>query len=87
MYFVRSKESWKQLVERVHRYKTPQPSSRLSNDGTSSNSPTAIQQSTEKRGKRLPLFLKSGEDEGGDVAEGGEDHQRSLRRVKRCKGE
>src|ERR1700761_1456802 len=86
-YFVRSKESWKQLIEHVHRYKTPQPSSQPSNDGASCSSPTVIQQSTEKRRKRLPLFLELGEGEGGDEAEGGEDHQQSSRRAKRCKGE
>ena len=85
-YFARSKESWQQLVERVHRYKTPQPFSQPSSGDTSSSSPTVIQRSTERRGKHLPLFLESGGDEGDDVAEGGEDRRRLSKRVRRCKG-
>ena len=86
-YFVRSKESWKQLVDRVHHYKTPQPSSQPNNDGTSSGSPKATQQSMGKRRGHLSLSLGSGGGEGDDEVGGGEDHRRLSKRTKRCKGE
>ena len=71
-YFVRSKESWRQLVERVHhhknpksssqhkspelfsQHKSPESSSQHNNNSISSDLPTVIQQSTEKRGRKSP---------------------------------
>ena len=86
-YFMRSKESWKQLVERVHHYKTPQLFSQPNHNDALSSSPTVTRRSMGKRGKRLPLFLRSGEGEEGDAAEGGEDSRWLSKHTRRCKGE
>ena len=53
-YFVRSRESWRQLAECVHHHKSPKPSSQRNNDNTLSNSLTATPQSTEKKGRKSP---------------------------------
>ena len=85
-YFVRSKESWKQLVERICHHKSPELPSQHNNNNTLSDLPTAIQQSTEKRGRKSPRQHESEEDKGGDRTGGGEAHQRLSKCAKRCKG-
>ena len=103
-YFVRSKESWRQLVERVHhhknpksssqhkspelfsQHKSPESSSQHNNNNISSDSLTAIQQSTEKRGRKSPRRHEFEEDKGGGRTGGGEAHQRLSKRAKKYKG-
>ena len=95
-YFVRSKESWRQLVERVRHHKnpesssqhtSPESSSQHNNNNISSDSLTAIQQSTEKRGRKSPRRHEFEEDKGGGRTGGGEAHQRLSKCAKKYKGE
>ena len=81
-----SKESWRQLTECVCRHKNLEPSSQRNNDNTLSDLLTATQQSTEKKGRKLPQQHKPEEDEGDDRTGGGEAHPRSLKHVRTCKG-
>ena len=85
-YFARSKESWRQLAERVRHHKSPGSSSQPSNSNISSDSPTAIQQSTEKRGRKSPRQHELEEDKGGGRTGGGEAHQWLWKRAKKCRG-
>ena len=85
-YFVRSKESWRQLAERVRHHKSPRSSSRPNNDSILSDSPTVTQRSTEKRGRKSPQRHEPEEDKGAGRTGGGEVHQRLLKCAKRCKG-
>ena len=82
-----SKESWRQLVERVCHHKNPESPSPLNNDNTSSNSLTVIQQSMEKRERKLSQRHEPEEDKGGGETGGGEAHQWLSKHVRRCKGE
>ena len=86
-YFVRSKESWRQLAECVRHHKSPGLSSQHNNNNISSDSPTAIQQSMEKRGRKSPRRHKFEEDKGGNRTGGGEAHQWLWKRAKKCKCE
>ena len=85
-YFVCSKESWRQLVKHVRHHKNPESSSQHSSSSISSDLPTAIQRSTEKRGRKSPQRHKFEEDEGGGRTGGGEVHQQLSKRMKKCKG-
>ena len=85
-YFVRLKESWRQLAERIHHHKNPRSPSQHNSDNILSDLPTAIRQSTEKKGRRSPQRRKLEEDEEGDKIGEGEAHQQSLKRARRCKG-
>ena len=86
-YFVRSKESWRQLVERICYHKDPESSSQHNNDSISSNSLTAIQQSMEKRERKSSRQHESEEDKGDGKTGGGEAHRRLSKRARKCKGE
>ena len=86
-YFACSKESWRQLVERIRHHKSPKSSSQHNNDNISSDSPTAIQRSTEKRGRKSPQRHELEEDKEGGKTGGGGAHQRSSKRAKKYKGE
>ena len=86
-YFMRSKESWRQLVERVRHHKNPESSSQHNSDNISSDSPTATQQSMEKRERKFPRRHEFEEDKEGGRTGGGEAHQRLSKHAKMCKGE
>ena len=85
-YFVHSKESWRQLVERVRHHKNPESSSQHNSKDISSDSPTATQQSMEKRGRKFPRWCEFEEDKEGGRTGGGEAHQRLSKRMKKHKG-
>ena len=74
-------------MERVRHHKNPEPSSQHNSDGTSSNSPIAIQRSMEKRGRKFPQRCEFEEDKGGGRTGGGEVHQQLSKHMKRYKGE
>ena len=86
-YFVRSKESWRQLAEHVRHHKSPESSFQHNNDSISSNLLTATQWSTEKRERESPRQHEFEKDKGGDKIGGGEAHPRLSKCAKRCKGE
>ena len=86
-YFVRSKESWRQLVERIRHHKNPESSSQPNSDNISSDSPTATQRSMEKKGRKFPRRREFEEDEGGGRTGGEEAHPRLSKHVKKYNGE
>ena len=86
-YFVRLKESWRQLIEHVRHHKSPELSSRHNNSNASSNLPTVTQQSMEKKGRKFLQQHECEEDEGDDETGGEQAHQQQLKRARRCKGE
>ena len=85
-YFVRSKESWRQLIERICHHKSPELPSQHNSDNISSDSPTVTQQLMEKRGRKSPQRHEAKEDEGGGRTGGGKAHQQLSKRAKKCKG-
>ena len=73
-------------MKHVRHHKNPESSSQHSSSSISSDLPTAIQRSTEKRGRKSPQRHKFEEDKGGGRTGGGEVHQRLSKRMKKCKG-
>ena len=85
-YFVRSKESWRQLVERVCRHRSPELPSQHNSDNILSDSPTAIQQSMGKRERKSPQRCELEEDKEGGRTGGGKVHRRLSKCMKEHKG-
>ena len=73
-------------MEHVCHHKNPESSSQHSSDDILSDSPTAIQQSMEKRGRKSPRRCGFEEGKEGDRIGGGEVRPQSSKRMKRYKG-